>query len=376
MRVLAVSVAALMLLFSTSGESRARIEIYIVDAQDHPGVIRLFKEHCYGAESLGPCFQPVFFRSSGSVQAVALSPSWIPCFVDSRFLLSCAKHGTTSLRIYTHGRNVIRDLGFDSEGKLYFTEASGADSDGYLYRLHRWRQGPLGAVAARIMTVSIAKLGGSWNGDFAFDPQNRLFVSTGNRSPGSIFEYVNGQFRKRFTHSGPIMGFAFLDPHTVYFTNGGPRLYRLQDFETVSVVHESSEVTSLKDVAVARVPERGPCSISGLMHDNGQRELAEQFLRQLYVIALGPNVKWRGGYTVKCSPDDWRYALRDLPEGQYYVGTDFKGADSPHGFCAARETSVPGVYPQGKDDPCPHGYLVFCRANIEGVNFGFDGPPF
>ncbi len=90
--------------------------------------------------------------------------------------------------IFTH-TTYVRDIAFafDQNGNigLYFSEATGAGGDGKIYRVD-------GAAATPIYTVKLADVGGFWAGDFAFDYEGNLYLSSGNRVPASIYKVATG----------------------------------------------------------------------------------------------------------------------------------------------------------------------------------------
>lgn len=90
--------------------------------------------------------------------------------------------GSVAVRVaFTHN-TYIRDAAFDPSGNLYFSEASGAGKDGKIYKLD-----PVRHTASLFYTVTLASIGGSWAGDFAFSPDGHLYVSTGNVVGGKVF---------------------------------------------------------------------------------------------------------------------------------------------------------------------------------------------
>ena len=94
--------------------------------------------------------------------------------------------GSSSTLIFTH-TTFIRDIGFDSVDILYFSEATGASADGRIYRF----MGP-GQGAVPHVEVPLSEVDGFWAGDFAFAPDDELFISSGNRIPSFVYKNAGG----------------------------------------------------------------------------------------------------------------------------------------------------------------------------------------
>ena len=90
--------------------------------------------------------------------------------------------GKVAVRVVFTHTTYVRDVGFDPSGNLYFSESSGAGGEGKIYRLD-----PASGTALLFYTVRLASVGGFWAGDFAFSPDGRLYLSTGNIYGGKVF---------------------------------------------------------------------------------------------------------------------------------------------------------------------------------------------
>jgi len=127
--------------------------------------------------------------------------------------------------IFTH-KTYVRDIAFafdqNSDLGLYFSEATGAGGDGTIYRID-------GAAATPIYTVKLADVGGFWAGDFAFDYDGNLYLSSGNQVPASIYKVATGTgaitriFESRDTS---IAGLVFRDGR-LYYADWRQNIYRL-----------------------------------------------------------------------------------------------------------------------------------------------------
>ena len=321
------------LLCSTIGPaSYGAEEIYLTDARESPGKIFQILSDAPGRPE--PFVWPKYFRSSGGVHAVGFAGYGFAYFLDANRFDIYKTDGVSEDKVFTHS-TYVRDLDFDSRSRMYFSESSGSRDDGVIYHLN-----PHTSRTTRAFTIPLDQVGGSWAGHFAFNSVDRLFVSSGNISPASIYELEGGRFRRRFTHDEPITGFAFVDDRTLYFTNYRQTLYELRDFEHLSVKQEYAGAEWLSDVAIVSVPEGGACQLSGRVSGG------EELWPITYVEAYGPNVIWRrsAGAPVRVAGDG-RYSFRNLPVGRYRVRTDIHG-DTPVGFEPESHTvNCPGAVP-------------------------------
>jgi hypothetical protein len=228
---------------------------------------------------------------------------------------------------------------------MYFS-AIGSE-EGVIYHLNHHT-----GTATRVVDLPFRSVAnqtrGFWNGYFAYSPSNKLFLSIDSPQPGgsSIYEYQNGQLRKRFTHRERITGFTFIDENTIYFTNSTNRVFQVSNFTDVSIRHEERAGRMLNDVELLKVPEQGTCTISGRLQ--GGNELWPL----TSVQALGPNVLWRTspGSSIRVSSDG-SYILRNLPNGRYRISTDIRG-DTMSGFK-------------------PRERMVNCGTTVPNINFTF-----
>ena len=127
--------------------------------------------------------------------------------------------------VFTH-TTYVRDVAFawDQNGNfgLYFSEATGAGGDGKIYRVD-------GAAATPIYTVRLADVGGFWAGDFAFDYEGNLYLSSGNRVPASIYKVATGTgavTRIFDSREGSIAGLVYRDGR-LYYADWRQNIYRL-----------------------------------------------------------------------------------------------------------------------------------------------------
>lgn len=89
-----------------------------------------------------------------------------------------------------------------------------------------------------------------WAGDFAFDEEGNLYISSGNIVPAVIYKVVNGVLHPIYQHSEPVMGFV-VRGGKIYFANWGGAIYVLNlATGDVQKIFESAAFTSkwLSDV--------------------------------------------------------------------------------------------------------------------------------
>ncbi len=147
--------------------------------------------------------------------------------------------------VYTH-TTYIRDIAFafDSNGELglYFSEATGAGGDGKIYRIED-------GYATPYYDVKLADVDGSWAGDFAFDAESNLYLSSGNRVPARIYKVDDGTVEGIYKDDKePIKGLVCEDG-VLYYANWRTKIYRLDpDTGERTVVYSNPEREWLSDV--------------------------------------------------------------------------------------------------------------------------------
>ena len=185
--------------------------LYLTDARDSKGKIYLFNNGDLSVK---------YARPRGNIYSLAVSPRGELHFSNhnDRNLYLLAKNGSEEL-IYTHS-TYLRDVAFDRKGNLYFSESSGAGRDGKIFRL-------AGNRAVLVFTVRLKEVDGFWAGNFAFDNDGRLWLSSGNRVPANLYMVQNNVPRQVFASAGSIAGFCFLDDGSLVFTDWRKTLQRI-----------------------------------------------------------------------------------------------------------------------------------------------------
>lgn len=150
--------------------------------------------------------------------------------------------------VHTH-TTYVRDIAFafDQNGEigLYFSEASGAGGDGKIYGLES------GGTAVPFYTVKLSDVGGFWRGDFAFDYDGNLYLSSGNRIPASIYKVATGTgaVTKIFdSKTGSIAGLVYRNGR-LYYAGWRQNIYRLDlSSGTSTVYYTNPSRTWISDV--------------------------------------------------------------------------------------------------------------------------------
>lgn len=125
--------------------------------------------------------------------------------------------------VYEHN-TYVRDIAFGPEPvtgtpsptprlALFFSEATGAGG-GKIYYFR-------GNQPVLYYEVTVP-----WAGDFAFDEDGNLYLSSGNRIPAKIYKVVGGTLQTIYGHNEPIKGFAARGGK-IYFSNWMGSIYVL-----------------------------------------------------------------------------------------------------------------------------------------------------
>jgi hypothetical protein len=278
-------------------------ELYLVDREEDPGIIFMIDEGR---------LRPVYFRSRGQLDAIGIFETGPAYFIAPNQNEIYFTDGLTETLAYRH-HTYVRNIAFhpDSGAYLYVSESWGAGGDGRIFRLNLRRE-----AVEEFCTVPVSEVG-FWAGDFAFDPDGNLYISSGNRIPAAIYRYVRGHFVEQYTTDEPIMGFCFVDRHTLYYVNHRNHLYRLTDFADRVIEFEARADACLTDVAYVELPVSVPCSISGHLYGG------EPYWPRTTITAQGPDLFWRQLEHANTHPDErGDYELENLLPGAYWVITE------------------------------------------------------
>ena len=148
--------------------------------------------------------------------------------------------------VYQH-TTYVRDIAFGPEPvtgtpapggpplRLFFSEATGAGG-GKIYYIRNNRP------------VLYFHVPVPWAGNFAFDEEGDLYLSSGNRVPAKIYKVVGGTLHTIYSHNEPITGFV-VRGGKIYFSNWRGAIYVL-DLASgeVEKIFEDSRFRWLSDV--------------------------------------------------------------------------------------------------------------------------------
>jgi streptogramin lyase len=157
---------------------------------------------------------------NGGLYSVAESPSGKVFFCDATESRILRIDGATETVEYQHNRP-IKHLAFNSAGQLFFSSVMGSQDPGTIYELKAGK-------SALFYTLPANAMGGTWSGTFAFDRQGMLWLSSGNRRPGSLYRARFNQLEKVFTSDDTaIMGFTFLNDGSIVFADNAHSVMHL-----------------------------------------------------------------------------------------------------------------------------------------------------
>ncbi|MCX8207792.1 MAG: PQQ-dependent sugar dehydrogenase [Methanothrix sp.] len=229
-----------------TNETTRALDLYYTDAKESPG-------------SVYHMGTPHYTRRSGNIYSFAFHPG-VPeklYFVNANenkiYLTALTRTGYSAEQVvYTHS-TYVRDIAFalDDAGDLhlYFSEATGAGANGMIYRLEG------NGTATPFYEVRLSDVGGSWAGDFAFDTDGNLYLSSGNRIPASIYRvrYGTGGVETVYTdNEEPIKGLVVQDGQ-MYYANWRDTIYNLNltDIRKITI-YTDPDRTWLSDVGFRR----------------------------------------------------------------------------------------------------------------------------
>jgi hypothetical protein len=160
-----------------------------------------------------------YVRPQGQLHYIAVSQNGTIYFSNANDKDLYRLESGTEKRVYTH-KTYLRDIAFDYLGRLYFSESSGAGSDGYIYRLE-------GDRASFYYRVRLDQVDGYWSGNFAFDKDGYLWLSSGNHRPAHLYKVVESRPQRMFTSAQSIRGLSFIADNILIYANFRQSIRRL-----------------------------------------------------------------------------------------------------------------------------------------------------
>ena len=199
--------------------------LYFAVASENPGSV-------YRLNLLTKDISPLYTRPHGQLYSFAFHPG-IPeklYYVNANDtkifrVLWLRDHWSEEGVIYQH-TTYVRDIAFGPEPvtgtpapggpplRLFFSEATGAGG-GKIYYLN-----------GRNRPVLFYEVKMPWAGDFAFDENGVLYLSSGNRAPAKLYKVEGGTVYTLYRHPEPIKGFV-VRGGKIYFANWRGSVYVL-----------------------------------------------------------------------------------------------------------------------------------------------------
>lgn len=195
--------------YSLAGDFDSRI--YFADWRESPGSVHEIRDGAPRAlhtATDGPIYHSAFgmdgtlyYSNANDTAVYRLRPGGTP-------------------EVFHRHTTYVRDIGVDpTTGWLYFSEASGARTDGLVHRYD-----PVMRRFVPFYRVRLSDVRGFWSGDFAFDGSGRLFLASGNRIGGRLYRVDSPMTGSTPVEvyslpSEAIAGIAFNRRGELFFTN-------------------------------------------------------------------------------------------------------------------------------------------------------------
>lgn len=219
-------------LTSTHAAQPPQHPYYIVDADQTPGIVY---------RTVNRKSSIFFKRRSGTISSIALWGGRLYfCSANDRKIYQRMEQRE---RVVFEHTSYVRDVAVDQNGNLYFSEASGAGGDGRIYKLSPGvnEPRPKGFSPRPLYTVELKTVDKFWEGDFTFDAESNLYLSSGNHIPAFIYRVprnpngVYGRPQSVYKDSrGAIKGIAIepnvIDPNNpdfICYADWGRSIFRL-----------------------------------------------------------------------------------------------------------------------------------------------------
>ncbi len=197
--------------------------IYFAVASENPGSIYMLNLSTRDVSVL-------YTRPSGQLSSFTFHPKipeklYFANANDNKVfrVLWLRDHWTEEEVVWEH-TTYVRDIAFGPEPTfgtpvpkprltLFFSEATGAGG-GKIYYTRNNRP------------VLYYRVNVTWAGNFAFDEDGNLYLSSGNTVPASIYKVVGGTLHTVYSHNESIKGFV-VRGGKIYFSNWGGAIYVL-----------------------------------------------------------------------------------------------------------------------------------------------------
>ncbi len=231
--------------------------LYLSNSATNPGIV----DHIEPDSSLST----YYMRPVGGVNPLshfALASNGTLYFTDGSskhiFSVDASMNETT---VYTDTSNrPVRDLAYDAGGHLYYSVGTGIDNGEILELNSNFTAGVV------TYTVNVLDVNMRWQGDFAYDGSNNLYLSNGDVSlttTNHIYQVIGTTPTSIFTDTGEIAGFVRDGSGAFYFTDVVGGIYRFTLGNPASLVWSVVPGMIVPDINIIGVS--GPV----LMHFQG-----------------------------------------------------------------------------------------------------------
>ena len=160
-RSFVVTCIAMLVFLCVTILSWASESLYFVDDSLTPGSIYRLEN---GQVSI------YYTRPKSQISYLAMSPDGTVYFSNANDNNLYKLDGNSEVLVYTHD-TYLRSVEFDTQGRLYFSEATGGGNDGLIYKLENSQK-------QLFYQVKLSEVDGFWAGTFAFDNSNNLWLSS------------------------------------------------------------------------------------------------------------------------------------------------------------------------------------------------------
>ena len=211
----AITVLAVICIITTAMPAMANgyePVVYFADADEDPGSVYRVEN---GTEST------YYTRTCERLYNFAFSSEGTLYYSNANDYNLYKLEGGLETLVYTH-TTYLRDVAFDNEGSIYFSECYGGGGNGYIYRLEDW-------VPTLYYTVRLSDVG-SWAGDFTFGHDGNLYLSNGNMTGANIYKVVDEVPQIVFSapSNEPIKGISFKSAGNLFYASWlGGHIYQV-----------------------------------------------------------------------------------------------------------------------------------------------------
>ena len=305
----AITVLAVICIITTAMPAMANgyePVVYFADADEDPGSVYRVEN---GTEST------YYTRTCERLYNFAFSSEGTLYYSNANDYNLYKLEGGLETLVYTH-TTYLRDVAFDNEGSIYFSECYGGGGNGYIYRLED-------GVASLYYTVLLSDVG-FWAGDFTFDQYGNLYLSNGNVGGASIYKVVGAV--PQIVYSAPndedIKGISFSSAENVFYASWlGGNIYQVDLSTGVrELFYSNPGYFRLSDVFVELATITGKVMYNGTPVTDYTNELVSFWARDEntgQVFPISPQYNTTNG----------TYSIPNVPPGEYGISVRIDDAE-------------------------------------------------